>query len=650
MNLLHTTVGKRVTALAVAGGATVVALCALPYSAAYRDASYLRMSLEEQIRLQSRFASDPLFLYHLGHKLNQRQRFGEALPVLERAVGMDANDARVRDEWAQAQMGTGHPANAYMQLRQFAGSHPDSAEAQLFLGKFFITQNAYGLARKALESSVRRDAHSPEAWSLLAHTRIKMGSYSGAQEALEQAIRLRPSGANDHLQLAVVLASREPARARREYERAIDLAPTDAVPRREYGLFLLKQGDAAAAERWALEALKRDEKDPLIHLMLGRCRVAQERTSEALPSFEEAARLAPDDPNPPEALRRVYRQAGDAAKATYWEARYMTLRQSAEERRALKEQTLAHPQDLEAHRKYAAALGRIGDAVNCLHQNALALKTVPENARVAIAAARDLEQGGFHRESLTLARRAVGQSPMNPDALETLGDVFVSLGRLHEAGVCYDRLGDWREAKRPLYQRRLQEAAARLATSDAPVERLLRQALREGEPERQEALLEQALVLEPDHTRSLRTLLRLQFMRQKREAAQQTARRLVAVSPEDGMGHALLAVLLLEGNGEKPPSADEQREIDGHIQATLPDLSARPMALYADGLLSLRTDRPKRAVQDLELAARLDPNGIAVYRRLAEARTALGDVAGAQKAKAEFERRVSAANQEKESR
>jgi Flp pilus assembly protein TadD len=608
------------------------------------------MGLEEQIRVQSRFSGDPIFLYHLGRKLNQRQRFDEALPILERAVGMDTNDARVRDEWAQAQMGTGHPANAYMQLRQFAGTHANSADAQFFLGKFFITQSAYGLARKALESSVRLDARNPEAWSLLAHTCIKMGSYSGAQEALEQAIRLRPNGSNDHLQLAVVLASREPDRARREFEKAIELAPSDAVPPREYGLFLFKQGDVAAAETWTQEALKRDAKDPLIHLMLGRCQVAQGRVTEALPEFEEAARLAPDDPNPPEALRRIYRQVGNQERAAYWEARYMTLRQSTEERRALKEQTLAHPQDRDAHRRYAAALGRVGDVINCLHQNALALKTVPENPRALIAAARDLDQGGFPKQALTLARRAVAQSPMNPDALETLGDIFVDLGRLHEAGVCYDRLGDWRKEKRPLYQRRLQEAAARLAASDAPVERLLRQALQQAGPDQQEALLKQALALEPDHTRCLRALLRLQFVRQEKEAALQTARQLVAVSPEDGMGHALLAVLLLEGNGEKPPSPDEQREIEGHIQATLPDLSSRPMALYADGLLALRTGQPKRAAQDLELAARLDPSGAAVYRRLAEARTALGDTAGAKQATAEFERRVGAASQERESR
>jgi tetratricopeptide (TPR) repeat protein len=403
------------------------------------------MSLEEQVRVQTRFAGDPVFLYHLGRKLNQRQRFGEALPILERAAAMEPDGGRVRDEWAQAQMGTGQPANAYAQLRQFAGSHPDNAGAHFYLGKFFITQNAYGLARKALERSVGLDAKNAEAWSLLAHARIKMGAYSGAQEALEQAIRLRPGGSNDHLQLAVVLASRDPERARREFERAIELAPTDAVPCREYGLFLLKQGDAAAAERWAREALKRNDKDPLVHLMLGRSLVAQGRTSEALPAFEEAARLAPEDPNPPEALRRIFRQVGDAAKAADWEARYTALQQSVEERRALQEQTLARPGDRDARRRYAAALAKIGDAIGCLRQHAFALKTVPENPRAMIAAADDLNRSGYPKEALTLARRAVAQSPMNPEAMETLADTFLNLGRLHEAGVCYDRLSDWRK-------------------------------------------------------------------------------------------------------------------------------------------------------------------------------------------------------------
>ena len=47
----------------------------------------------------------------------------------------------------------------------------------------------------------------------------------------------------------------------------------------------------------------------------------------------------------------------------------------------------------------------------------------------------------------------------------------------------------------------------------------------------------------------------------------------------------------------------------------------------------------KESLPDFDMAARLDPNALAVYRRLAEARTQAGDTAGAQRALAEFERR-----------
>src|SRR2546423_515530 len=70
-------------------GAVAAGIRAVPYSAAYRNSRFARMSLEEQQQVQDGYVNDSIFLRHLGSKLCARGRFGEAVPVLERAVGLD---------------------------------------------------------------------------------------------------------------------------------------------------------------------------------------------------------------------------------------------------------------------------------------------------------------------------------------------------------------------------------------------------------------------------------------------------------------------------------------------------------------------------------------------------------------------------------
>src|SRR5579871_586185 len=129
--------------LLVAVAAGTLAVCAVPYTALYRNARFSRLRLEELAGIQERYVNDPIFLTYFGRRLNERQQFTQALPVLERAAGLDPDSAPARDEWAKALLGTGQVSLAYGQLRQFLGTHPQSAEAYLLLGKYYVTQQDF---------------------------------------------------------------------------------------------------------------------------------------------------------------------------------------------------------------------------------------------------------------------------------------------------------------------------------------------------------------------------------------------------------------------------------------------------------------------------------------------------------------------------
>src|SRR5262245_32680415 len=153
----------------------VFALCGLLLAAA-RLVSYIpavqewrlaHASLPALLRERGSRSDDPRLLYHVGLRLNQQGRFAEAESNLRRAVGLDPESPRLRDEWTRALLGTGHVTEAFTQLRQFVGTHPDSASAHLILGKFYFAQQSMQRAREEFERTTTLAPDDAEAWAYL---------------------------------------------------------------------------------------------------------------------------------------------------------------------------------------------------------------------------------------------------------------------------------------------------------------------------------------------------------------------------------------------------------------------------------------------------------------------------------------------------
>jgi tetratricopeptide (TPR) repeat protein len=372
--------------------------------------------------------------------------------------------------------------------------------------------------------------------------------------------------------------------------------------------------------------------------LLGRCLLKQNKATEAISPLSLAASLRPADPDSAEALRRAYRQTGDTANAQFWEKRYVTLRDNADARRKWEQETTARPENRHAHEMLATYLAKEGDINGCARQYSLALKVPPDHPRVLLATARALNEGGFPVDALPLARRVRAITQSNPEAFEVLGDILVSLGRTHEAAINYVQIRDWHKERIPEYQRKIAEANARVNASKSPTEIALRQAMRAQDPATKEQYLKDALVADPENTRALRELLKLQFGAAHLEDATDTAKRLMDVSPEDGLAHTLYCLLYLQKQPEKPLSEAEVQAANQHLQIADADSSVAGTVYYARGVLALRQGNPRQAIEHLEKAQKVDPNAIAVYARLVDARRAVGDTAGAQKAQAQFDR------------
>jgi tetratricopeptide (TPR) repeat protein len=234
-----------------------------------------RASLGALVEERGQESNDARLLYHIGLRLNRQERFAEAESNLRRAVGLDPDSARLRDEWARSLVGIGEITEAFNQLRQFVGTHPDSAPGHLILGKFYFTQRSMERAREEFERTVALAPANAEGWAFLARAASQFPGSEKPLEAARRAVALAPKNAEYRLLLASLLSFAAPAEAGAEYARAAELAPDNALVQQQYAAYLAENRrdpeGRVRAEAAARRALALNPKDGATHLCWAVC-------------------------------------------------------------------------------------------------------------------------------------------------------------------------------------------------------------------------------------------------------------------------------------------------------------------------------------------------------------------------------------------
>ena len=435
-----------------------------------------------------------------------------------------------------------------------------------------------------------------------------------------------------------MLASDNKEAARREFERALSLAPNDLNCREQYARFLLSNQDVASAETQARKAVTLKPGSLAANSLLGQCLTIANKPAEALVYLNAAIKLDCNDPTVSQNLMTAYNRLGNFTQARKWQARYTQNARYAQKKRDLESVVRLHPEDRQAQRHLAAFFAADGDVNGCLLHHAAAEKAQPNSPRALLAAAHDLDKAGYSQQALALVRRITQETHSSVEATELLADILLHLGRIHEAAINYDMLREAKADQKAHYRQNIAAAVAKMANSNSPSERVLQQIQTDSDPRQSEQRLQKILEQEPENTRLLRPLLRLQFGLGEKEAAADTARKLSAISPEDGLSQTLLSVLMLEGAPPGPLNADLIQEIESRLRNAENDPSILPTLFYAHGLLFLREGKAQEAIHDLAQSLRLAPESPAAYRRLAEAKQMAGDLTGAKQALAAFEK------------
>jgi tetratricopeptide (TPR) repeat protein len=404
--------------------------------------------------------NDPAFLYLLGRRLNESKRFDEAAPMLERAAGLDPDGAPQREEWARALLGVGHVSDAFIELRQYVGTHPRSGPGHLALGKFYTLQRALERAEDECATATQLMPESGEAWSFLAAARSSLNNPVGALPAAEKAVALRPNNAGDRLLLASIegrLGRNSEARA--AYEAACRLGPTRADTHREYAQWLLDHpagpDDSGLAEAEARRSIALDDRNAKAQLILGRILLQQRRDADALAPLERAVAINPINPAPLLALKQACHRLGRTEEERRWSREYLLCQQQNALNTHLQDEIARTPTAPAPHRQLARLMAEWGDINECLKHEGAALRCPPDAPPALVAAGRDLLAVGRPEDALPLANQALAAAPNDLASHELRGDALLKLGQPHMAAVEYDAAATIQPDREAEYRARL---------------------------------------------------------------------------------------------------------------------------------------------------------------------------------------------------
>lgn len=128
----------------------------------------------------------------LGIAFNNRKMFGEARPVLLRALEREPDSVEALAALAESEEGLGHLDAAETHAARALAAAPSHPTANLVVGMVLMKRNRYEEARAALERAAAADAESPKVYYQLSLASARLGDNAGAarnRELYQQKLR-----------------------------------------------------------------------------------------------------------------------------------------------------------------------------------------------------------------------------------------------------------------------------------------------------------------------------------------------------------------------------------------------------------------------------------------------------------------------------
>jgi tetratricopeptide (TPR) repeat protein len=132
-----------------------------------------------------------------------------------------------------------------------------------------------------------------------------------AQQYYDQLEAKYPTQPNVHYSCGLFVSNHDLDAALKEYEKEIEINPTQPLARVQAAFLYLKMGQQDKALQYAQEASRLDPRNPAAHNLAGRSLMDLNRTPEAIPELALAVRLAPQNSSFHLNLARAYQKSGN---------------------------------------------------------------------------------------------------------------------------------------------------------------------------------------------------------------------------------------------------------------------------------------------------------------------------------------------------
>ncbi|MCW3055345.1 MAG: Tetratricopeptide repeat [Chthonomonadales bacterium] len=270
--------------------------------------------------------------------------------VLLRLIALHTQNALVYLRLGQIYMGLNWLEPARPLLEKSLKLNPNSTAGQIEMAHYLFLRGNANQAISQLQTLHIKAANDVVVANLLGQYYLAMHNYTAAETALRETLHLQPADRDLEVELAFVLM---------QQNRPAVLPEAIA----------LLQGVAASGRR-QVEA----------YTWLGRIYENQNRTAEAITSYEKAVQLQPSFENVSMALGRLYLRQGKKQEGERLVHFYQQIKQNSADYALARELLAQHPDDANAHAKVAGWYMRMKEYPNAISEWKKVLELRPGDA------------------------------------------------------------------------------------------------------------------------------------------------------------------------------------------------------------------------------------------------------------------------------
>jgi len=464
------------------------------------------------------------------------------------------------------------PCALFLVLGMAAVSHPQQDHLQQV--ETLLQQGHRAEALDAIQSELRRNPSSVEAWNLLGILKTGEQDFSAAEAAFRKALQLAPRSVRTHNNLGnLYVAQKRTDLAEKEFRASLRFDPASRDAHYNLGVVLLANHSPAEAVtqfnlvhpldlgtrfnlvRALLQSKRTNDALQLarslsaensanvqVHFTLGLLLASEGQFIPARAELEKANALAPDTFEILFNLGQVELRTNDASKADLVLGRAIQLRPDS-------------PETLYLKAKALTLISRPLDALNLLIK---AHRIAPDNADVIFLMAQISMAQNYFEDAIPLLESGLRISPQRTDLIASLGESYFMAGKIDKAieqfsrltdiehsarayaflGLAYRHLGRFDEAKK-YFQLGIQIDSR----NPSCLYNLGFIAERQGDSAQAESFFQQALRIDPDFPDAMLELANLRISSKNYSEAAELLRKFVQFSHDPATGYYKLAMV-----------------------------------------------------------------------------------------------------------